>query len=63
MTFVQWIDLKGPAEIAKLLGVNIFTVHHWRANRADPRVKQMRRIKKLTRGVIGYDQMIDRGQE
>lgn len=60
VTFEEWIDLKGVHWVAEQLGVTRFTVLGWRARRADPRVDAMRRIKRLTRGLIGYEQMIER---
>lgn len=60
ITFEEWIDRKGPKALAKKLGVTHHTVLHWRSGRCDPRVHVMRKIKRLTRGEIGYDQMIDR---
>lgn len=63
ITFEQWIDDLGIEEVAGLLKVHICTVYHWRAGRADPRVHHMRYIKKITKGKIGYEQMIDRDFE
>lgn len=60
ITFEEWIDREGVDQIAKRLGINRFSVLHWRAKRCDPRVDHMRRIKRLTRGEISYEQMIDR---
>lgn len=60
ITFEEWIERKGVHWVAKQLGVTRFTVLGWKARRADPRVDAMRRIKRMTRGEIGYEQMIDR---
>lgn len=59
-TFEDWIDHVGVDVLAGILKVTRHTVLHWKAGRCDPRVDHMRRIKKMTRGVIGYEQMIDR---
>lgn len=59
-SFEDWIDEVGPDELAKQLKVNPKTVSNWLFGYTDPRVDQMRRIKKMTKGRIGYDQMIDR---
>jgi hypothetical protein len=60
LSFEDWIDHIGVDELALILDVTRATVLHWRAGRCDPRVDHMRRIKKMTRGVMGYEQMIDR---
>lgn len=57
--FTDWIDKKTPVYVAKVLGVNVSTVSHWRNGHCYPRVEQMRTIKKLTRGAVGYEQIID----
>lgn len=60
ITFDEWVEEVGVEAIASQLGVSLATVRHWKYGIADPRVDQMRRIKKLTKGLIGYDQIIDR---
>ncbi len=60
MTFEEWIDLVGPKKIAKSLNVCPATIRHWRAWRCDPHVAQVRKIKRLSRGLLGYEQIIDR---
>lgn len=58
--FEDWIDEYGIDRLAQHLGVNSSTVRNWRSLRCDPTVDAMRRIKKLTKGKISYDAMIDR---
>lgn len=60
ISFEEWIDRQGIGWIMKRLGVTRFTVMGWKAHRSDPRVDTMRAIKRMTRGEIGYEQMIDR---
>lgn len=60
ITFVQWIDRMGMNTLAKKLGVDRVTIRNWRTGRGDPRVDHMRRIKRISGGEIGYDQIIDR---
>lgn len=60
LSFEDWIDHVGVDELAAILDVTRATVLHWKAGRCDPRVDHMRRIKRMTRGTIGYEQMIDR---
>lgn len=60
ISFEKWIEREGVSRVAERLGVDPFTVLHWKAGRHEPRVEQMRQIKRLSRGEIGYDQIIDR---
>lgn len=59
LAFKRWIEKTGSTEVAKLLGIRRETVHHWRAGHCYPRVEQMKAIKRLTKGLIGYDEMIE----
>jgi hypothetical protein len=61
ISFEEWIDRQGIQWVMKKLNVTRFTVMGWKAHRNDPRVDTMRTIKRMTRGEIGYEQMIDRG--
>ena len=58
--FADWIDKITPEKLADALGVHVFTVRRWRRGAGDPRVDHMRQIKFMTRGQIGYDEIIDR---
>lgn len=60
ISFEDWIEQVGADWLAKRLGLNPFTVLNWRALRCDPQVIHMRAIKRLSKGLVGYDQMIDR---
>lgn len=59
MSLQDWIDKTGASQVAKLLKINRTTVYYWRAGHTYPRVDQMRQIKKVTKGVVGYEQIID----
>lgn len=59
LTFHTWIQDEGIDSVAKLLGVTPGTVSHWRRGHCYPRVEQMRMIKEVTKGKIGYDDIID----
>lgn len=61
ITFEKWIDLYGINTLASRLGVTVQTVYYWKLGHCDPRACYMRRIRKLSRGAITYEQMIDRG--
>ncbi len=54
-----WIDQTGQTAVAKLLGISPMTVHYWRRGLTSPKVTQMRRIVKLTKGAVGYAEIID----
>lgn len=57
--FINWIDTVGVYKVARLLEVDPATVRYWRRRQTFPRVDQMRKIKRVTKGVIGYSQIID----
>jgi hypothetical protein len=59
MSLVDWIVATGPDKVAKRLGLHENTVLCWRRRHGLPTTKVMRKIKKITRGAIGYDQIID----
>lgn len=59
--FIKWISVVGVNDLAEALGVDPATVRHWRRGQGFPRVEQMRLIKKLSKGQVGYEQIIDGG--
>jgi len=59
-SFFDWIDEVTPKRIAKLFKVNPQTVRQWRKGISYPSVIHMKRIKKITRGEISYEKIIDR---
>lgn len=60
LSFEEWIDKMGIDTLASRLAVDRKTILHWRARRCDPRVDYMRRMKRMSQGQLGYEQMIDR---
>ena len=60
MTFDKWLDDVTIEWVARKLKVHPQTVRHWRIRRNDPRVDQMRRIRRLSGKKITYEMMIDR---
>lgn len=59
-TFERWIEKKGVDYLAQRLDVHRATILHWKAGRCDPRVEHLRLLKRLSRGMLSYEQMIDR---
>lgn len=59
MTLREWIEETGPNEVAELLNVPSVNVRQWKRGYCLPRAEQMRIIKKLTRGRIDYEDMIE----
>lgn len=59
INFIDWLNLKGVQAVSKMLDVNASTVRHWRLGNTYPRVEQMKKIKKLTKGQIDYVHIID----
>jgi len=60
LTLKEWIEKTGPERVAKLLGVNISSVGHWHRGYCSPRDEVKILIKKLSRGAVTYDEMIER---
>ena len=59
--FTEWIDHVGVRPLAKRLGVKESAVHHWKRGLCWPRVKQMQEIRRLSKGTVTYDHIIDGG--
>ena len=59
-SFDRWVDSLGRNEVARLLGLRPLTVWHWRAHKNYPKVEHMQKIKRLTKGRVTYDMIIDR---
>lgn len=61
LTLDEWVErVGGPAKTAVLLGVHVATVNYWRTGHCYPRVEQMREIRRLSKGLVTYEAMIDR---
>lgn len=59
LTLRDWIIQTGVGKVSKLLNVGESTVRHWRTGHCLPRTEQMREIKKLSKGLVTYESMID----
>lgn len=58
--FYRWIDKQTPIKVARKLGIDVSTVRYWRRGKTFPRVPEMQRIKRWTKGQISYSNIIDR---
>lgn len=50
----------GAPSLTRKLKVSRMTVYNWKNGKSYPEVTQMKRIKKLAKGVVTYEMMIDR---
>ena len=60
VSFNDWIDSVGIDALARKLKINTMTIKLWKIGRTNPRIEQMRQIKKFTKGLITYEKIIDR---
>lgn len=58
-SFDEWINHVGIATLARQLRVTKQTVYNWKWGR-DPKVCHLRKIRKMSRGVITYEMIVDR---
>lgn len=58
-SFKAWIDSLGFQAVADLLGVCPNTVRYWRHGKSLPKTSQMKTIRKLTKGAVSYEHIID----
>lgn len=63
LSFRAWIDAQGVENLARKLRVTKVTIWNWRKGHCWPLVPQMKRIRKLSRGAISYEAIIDRTGE
>lgn len=59
--FKQWIKDFGAERLAKRLQISRPAVRHWETGRGLPAPCHMRTIRKLSKGQITYDLIIDGG--
>lgn len=57
--FEDWITTVGIPKISKKLNIRENTVLHWLHGRVLPQSRLMKEIKKMTKGKVGYDQIIE----
>ncbi len=62
LTLTEWISNNGVANVAKLLKVETATVRYWHRGDGLPKDSQKRLIKKVTKGLVNYDGIIDGGR-
>lgn len=55
----DWIDREGATKLAQKLGVEVSTVRHWRRGHCLPSDTQKRAIKRISKGEVSYDSIID----
>lgn len=58
-SFKDWITFYGPSKIGEILGIKHSTVLFWIQKKTLPRPHQMKRIKEITKGRIGYTEIIE----
>lgn len=58
--FEAWVLDFGVKRLAKKLDTHHKTIHTWLRKAADPRINQIRKIRKLSKGKISYEMIIDR---
>lgn len=58
-SFKNWIRAQKVEEVSKLLDVRTMTVYNWLWGRVLPRASHMKLIKKLSKGKVGYEQIIE----
>lgn len=60
VSFYSFIDEYGKEALAKKLRITKFTVTGWRRGKNHPRIEVMRQIKRLTKGLVTYEMIIDK---
>jgi hypothetical protein len=58
-SFREWIESMGIPKVSKVLNINHMTARHWLDGRTLPKAKHMMKIKKVTKGKISYEQIIE----
>jgi hypothetical protein len=57
--FENWLRKTGVYRVATLLKIKPMTVYYWLSGTNLPTAAKMKEIKKLTKGKIGYTQIIE----
>lgn len=57
--FKDWIADYGRVPLAKKLNVHPSNISHWISGLCYPKVRQMKALKRISRGRIGYEQILD----
>ena len=58
--FLEWVQTLGVEQVAHRLKTHPSTVSNWLKLRCEPRVIQIKEIKRITKGRVSYDDIIDR---
>jgi len=58
-SFEEWLCKRGPIGVGRLLKISPSTVSAWLNSYALPSASKMKLIKRVTKGKIGYDQIIE----
>lgn len=59
MKLADWIEKKGSKWVAEILEVDEITVYYWRTMKNLPKDHHKRAIKRISRGVVTYSEMIE----
>lgn len=59
VTLKDWLDSKRAKDLAKEMDVQLASIYQWKSGRHLPCVEEMRKIKKLSKGKVSYDIMIE----
>ena len=59
MTLSNWIESIGPEKLAKNLNVAASTISSWKTLSRAPRVHQMVKIHRLSKGRVTYKSMVE----
>lgn len=59
LSLLEWIEQEGTDTIAKALGVTRSTINHWKRGYVLPRSEIMIKIRKLSRGAVSIEQMVE----
>lgn len=58
--FRDWLSLYGRRKLSEKVGVVRLTVDKWARGEACPEAPAMRKIKRISKGVVDYHHIIDR---
>ena len=58
-SFIDWIDSQGVKNLAKTLEISPSAIKHWRLGNTMPGARHMKQIKRLSKGVVDYHNIID----
>lgn len=59
MTLSDWITSMSANKVSALLEVELNTIYYWRDLKTLPKPEMMRKIVKVTHGLVGYADIIE----